>query len=55
MSKGRRRKAWVAMANRKRNPEAWFDVPVASPKPKRKARAVTYNRPAGERGGRDGV
>ena len=35
MSKGRRRNTWKALANRKRNPEAWFSGPVVTMKVKK--------------------
>ena len=35
MSKGRRSKALIAMANRKRNPESWSNAPVIITKVKK--------------------
>jgi hypothetical protein len=50
MSKGGRRKAWVAMANRKRNPEGWFAGPVAVTKVKKNRVAAMLPKRRGERG-----
>lgn len=50
MSKGRNRKAWAAMANRKRNPEAWFPGPVVVTKAKKNRVLVLLPKRRGERG-----
>lgn len=51
--KGGNRRAWVAMANRKRNPEAWFRGPVAVKKAKKNKVWALPPKPKGERGSGD--
>lgn len=53
MSRGRNRRAWVAMANRKRNPEAWFRGPVAAKRVKKGKGSALPPKPKGERGSGD--
>lgn len=50
MSKGRSRKSRVAMANRKRNPEAWFSGPVAVTKATKNRVTLLLPKRKGERG-----
>lgn len=48
--KGRTRKAWAAMAMRKRNPEAWFPGPVVAVKVKKNRVLALLPKRRGERG-----
>ncbi len=50
MSKSRTRKAWAAMANRKRNPESWFPGPVVTVKAKKNRVLALLPKQRGERG-----
>ena len=54
MSKGKARRFRVALAMRKRNPEAWFSGPVAVTKAKKNQVVLQLPEPAKNRGGRGG-